>query len=71
MEQAIDFLFQDMDTNEDGKISKKEWLAAHERQMNKLDRDGDGLITKDEIRTDMRARMAEAEQSRPRRSGPQ
>jgi hypothetical protein len=70
IEQAIDFLLQDMDANQDGKISKKEWLAAHERQLKKLDRNGDGFITKDEIRADMEARMAEAQQSRPGRSGP-
>lgn len=70
MEEAIDFMFQDMDTNRDGKISKTEWLAAYERQLKVLDRDGDGFVTKAEVRADMKARIAEAQRSRPGRSGP-
>lgn len=70
MEQAIDNMLQDMDTNGDGKISKKEWMAAQERQFKRLDRNGDGFITKDEIKSDMMDRMRE---SRPpeRGRGPQ
>jgi hypothetical protein len=59
MEAAIDRMFQDMDTNKDGKISKKEWMAAQERQFKRLDRNGDGFITRDEIRADMMERMKE------------
>lgn len=57
MEQAVDMMFQDMDTNRDGKISKKEWMAAQERQFNNLDRNRDGSITKDEVLSDMQQRM--------------
>jgi len=57
MEQAVDMMFQDMDTNQDGKISKKEWLAAQERHFNKLDRNKDGFVTRDEVLSDMNERM--------------
>lgn len=57
MQQAVDMMFQDMDTNRDGRISKKEWMAAQERQFNRLDRNGNGFITKDEVLTDMQERM--------------
>jgi hypothetical protein len=57
MEQMIDMMFQDMDTNHDGKISKSEWMAFYEKQFRQLDRNGDGFITKDEVRADMMDRM--------------
>lgn len=59
MEQMIDMMFQDMDTNHDGRISKSEWMAFYERQFKKLDRNGDGFVTKDEVRADMNERMRE------------
>ncbi len=62
MEQALNMMFQDMDTNHDGKISKKEWLAAQEKQFNRLDKNGDGFITKDEVRADMTERMRSMQQ---------
>jgi len=57
MEQAVDMMFQDMDTNRDGRISKKEWMAAQERHFNNLDRNRDGSITRDEVLQDMNERM--------------
>lgn len=67
MEQMIDRMFQDMDTNHDGKISKKEWMDFQEKQFKRLDKNGDGFITKDEVRADVQERMgAEQQQQRPR-----
>ena len=62
MEQMIDRMFQDMDTNHDGRISKSEWMAFYEKQFRLLDRNGDGFITRDEVRADMMERMRAQEQ---------
>jgi hypothetical protein len=67
MEQMIDRMFQDMDTNRDGRISKSEWMAFQEKQFDLLDKNGDGFLTKDEVRTDMMERMrAQQQQQRGR-----
>lgn len=71
MEQALDMMFQDMDTNHDGKISKKEWMAAQEKQFDKLDKNGDGFIVRDEVVADMKERMRERPQPPERGSNPQ
>jgi Ca2+-binding EF-hand superfamily protein len=54
MEQAIDMMFREMDTDHDGKISKKEWMDFQEKQFRLIDKNGDGFITKDEVRADMK-----------------
>ncbi len=69
MEHMIDMMFQDMDTNHDGRISKAEWMAFQEKQFKMLDRNGDGFITRDEVRADMIRRMrAQQQQQRTRPS---
>ena len=69
MEHMIDMMFQDMDTNHDGRISKSEWMAFQEKQFKMLDRNGDGFITRDEVRADMIRRMrAQQQQQRTRPS---
>ncbi len=59
-------VFQRIDTNGDGPISKDEMLAARERLFKRLDRNGDGVIDKDEIEGARDAIMdrADAAQSR-------
>ncbi len=57
MEQYIEGMFQQMDANHDGKISKKEWLSFHENLFNGIDKNRDGFITKDEVRSDMMEKM--------------
>ena len=67
MEQMIDRMFQDMDTNHDGRISESEWMAFHEKQFRRFDKNGDGFITRDEIRADIKERMgAQRQQQRAR-----
>ena len=67
MEQVIDRIFQDMDTNHTGRISKSEWMAFHEKQFRLLDKNGHGFITRDDIRADMMERMrAQQQQQRAR-----
>lgn len=62
MEQMIDMMFRDMDTNHDGRISESEWMAFQEKQFRNLDKNQDGFITKDEVRADMMQRMRTQQQ---------
>jgi len=64
MEQAIDGMFREMDTDHDGRISKSEWMAFQEKQFKRLDKNGDGFITKDEVRIDWQQRMKEEQERR-------
>ena len=64
MEQAIDMMFREMDTDHDGKISKSEWMAYQEKQFKRLDKNGDGFITKEEVRADWAQRMKEEQERR-------
>ncbi|TPM42702.1 signal transduction protein [Mesorhizobium sp. B2-3-2] len=54
-------LFQRIDTNGDGVISKDEILAGRQRLFSRLDRNGDGVIDKDEIEVARDAIMDRAE----------
>ncbi len=69
MEQGIDRMFQDMDTNRDGKISKKEWLAFYERIFEGIDKNRDGFLTRDEVRSDMAEHMKAMQQQQPPQQG--
>jgi hypothetical protein len=53
MEHQIDMMFRDMDTNHDGRISKSEWMNYYEKIFKRIDTNGAGFITKDEVRADM------------------
>lgn len=46
---TIDELFKQMDTNEDGKLSKKEIKGPIKDDFSKIDTDKDGFITKKEM----------------------
>ncbi|MGD0401237.1 MAG: hypothetical protein ABSC04_20290 [Syntrophobacteraceae bacterium] len=71
MEQAIDMMFRAMDTDHDGTISKKEWMAFQEKQFNLINKSGSGFITKDEVRADMKERMRQDQEQMRRRPTPQ
>ncbi len=71
MEHAIDMMFQAMDTDHDGMISKKEWMAFQEKQFNLINKSGSGFITKDEVRADMKERMRQDQEQMRRRPPPQ
>ena len=66
MEHVIDRLFRYMDTDHDGRISRSEW-KLQEKQFRLLDKNGDGFITKDEVRTDMMGRMTTEQQQQKAR----
>jgi hypothetical protein len=38
-----------MDTDKDGKISLQEWQDFHAKHFKKMDKNGDGFLTKDEM----------------------
>lgn len=40
-----------MDTNNDGLLSKEELLSFHDQRFTLIDADGDGLVSKVEIKT--------------------
>ncbi|MGO9553400.1 MAG: hypothetical protein ACLP2U_00020 [Syntrophobacteraceae bacterium] len=71
MERAIDMMFRAMDTDHDGTISKKEWMAFQEKQFNLINKSGSGFITKDEVRADMKERMRQDQEQMRRRPPPQ
>ncbi|MBO0720582.1 MAG: EF-hand domain-containing protein, partial [Blastocatellia bacterium] len=47
-----------MDTNNDGKISREEWKGKPE-EFDKIDKNGDGFITKEELAESRRNRFEE------------
>ncbi|MGA7493985.1 MAG: hypothetical protein WB930_01600 [Syntrophobacteraceae bacterium] len=67
MEQMIDMMFRNMDTNHDGRISESEWMAFQEKQFRRLDKSDKGYITRGDVRADMMERMrAQQQQQRAR-----
>ena len=47
-----------VDTNGDGLVSKEEFLAKHEEMFNKMDADGNGSLTPEEMK-EARGKMKE------------
>ncbi|MDX2074098.1 MAG: EF-hand domain-containing protein [Alphaproteobacteria bacterium] len=43
-------IFQDMDTNSDGSVTKAESQAFHEKHFDEVDTNKDGKLTKDEVK---------------------
>ena len=66
MEHMIDMMFRYMDTDHDGKISKTEW-KLQEKQFMLFDKNGDGFITRDEVRASMMERMITKQQQQKAR----
>lgn len=44
-------MMQQMDTDGDGSVSKAEFLAGAEARFTKMDKNGDGVLTKDDMPT--------------------
>lgn len=63
MRQKMHERMKEADTNNDGVISKAEFLAKAEERFNKLDKDGDGNITEAE-RDAMRQKMQSLKEKR-------
>ena len=52
-------MFEKMDTDSNGSVSRAEFMAAHEKKFGEIDANGDGTISKDEAkaqRKDMKQR---------------
>lgn len=47
---SIDQLFEDLDANEDGKLSKAEIKGPLKRDFDKIDADEDGFLTREELK---------------------
>ena len=52
-------MFEKIDTNGDGVITKEESLAFHDKKFAKMDADSDGKVTKDEVKAYHEAKRAE------------
>ncbi|NGP52420.1 EF-hand domain-containing protein [Thioalkalivibrio sp. XN8] len=52
-------MMQHVDTDGDGRITREEFKAVHERRFAMLDTDGDGVITLEEFGAPRMARFAE------------
>ncbi|MCG6145623.1 EF-hand domain-containing protein [Leptospira bandrabouensis] len=53
--------FKKMDTNGDNKVSKEEWQKFHDGFFTELDKDADGSVTLDEMRS---SRMEKREEKK-------
>lgn len=55
-------MMQKIDTDGDGKVSKSEFIAVHEKKFSKIDADGDGYVGREEMKAHkqtMRAKKSE------------
>lgn len=55
----VEKMFEKIDTNGDGVITKEESQAFHEKKFTKMDADGDGNVTKEEVKAHHEAKRAE------------
>lgn len=63
-ERMIEHIFERYDMNEDGIISKKEFLKVEEKRFVKMDVDENGSVTKNEVKAGMAARHKEMKERR-------
>lgn len=49
-------MMKEADTDNDGVVTKSEFLAAHEKKFTEIDKDGDGKITEEDIKAHMEAK---------------
>jgi hypothetical protein len=47
-------MMERVDTNGDGMVSKAEFMAKHEAKFVKMDKDGDGSLSMDEMKKNMK-----------------
>lgn len=55
-------MMQKIDTDGDGKVSKSEFISAHEEKFSKIDANSDGFLEREEMKAakqEMRAKMGQ------------
>lgn len=60
-------MFQKLDSNGDGSVSKSEFMERHEKKFEKMDADGNGEISKDEAKSGKQARREKGKERREQR----
>jgi Ca2+-binding EF-hand superfamily protein len=66
--------FQQFDTNQDGVVSKQEFLKPTEAQFNHMDKDGNGALDRNEVKAfneEMERRMQEMQRQMQQQGMPQ
>lgn len=66
IDDRVERIFKDLDTDQDGKISKDEAKGRIKEHFDRLDADKDGFITKDELRKAITARRKAPEKDEPK-----
>ncbi len=59
-----DAFMMQLDTNKDGKVSKAEFIAPHEKRFAQMDKNGDGSVSRAEIEAVEKAMRERMEQMR-------
>ena len=62
-------LFKKADKNDDGVVSKKEFVASLEARFDKIDADNSGDITKEEARAHAKSRRSAMKERKDNRNG--
>ena len=74
MPNLEEVFFQQFDTNQDGVVSKAEFLQPTEAQFEHMDRDKNGVLDRAEVKAfneEMKQRMQEMQQRMQQQGGPQ
>jgi Ca2+-binding EF-hand superfamily protein len=74
MPNLEEMFFKQFDTNQDGQVSRAEFLKPTEAQFEYMDRDGNGVLDSAEVKAfneEVQQRIKELQQRMPQPGGPQ
>lgn len=74
MPNLEELFFKQFDTNQDGQVSKAEFLRPTEAQFEHMDRDGNGVLDSAEVKAfneEVQQHMKEMQQRMQQQGGPQ
>lgn len=60
-------MFEHLDTDGTGSVTKAEFLSLHEQRFDKMDADGDGVLTREEFTAHMQAKREKMKEYRAQR----